>query len=116
MQTLHRTGREVAAFFETYDVLLTPVLAKPPIKLGVANTRSKNTEEFIEVVKTYSPFCQLFNVTGQPAMSVPLHWTEDGLPVGLHFAARYGAEALLFSLAAQLERAKPWANKKPPSF
>jgi Asp-tRNA(Asn)/Glu-tRNA(Gln) amidotransferase A subunit family amidase len=116
MQTLHRTGREVAPFFETYDVLLTPVLAKPPIKLGVANTQSKNTEEFIEVVKTYSPFCQLFNVTGQPAMSVPLHWTEDGVPIGLHFAARYGAEAVLFSLAAQLERAKPWAAKRPPLF
>jgi Asp-tRNA(Asn)/Glu-tRNA(Gln) amidotransferase A subunit family amidase len=113
IRALHGVGRQVAPFFDTYDILLTPVLAKPPIKLGVANTHSKDSEAFVEVVKTYSPFCQLFNVTGQPAMSVPLHWTDNGLPVGLHFAAKYGAEALLFSLAAQLERAKPWASKKP---
>ena len=80
---------------------------------GVADTRTSNPETFVEVVKTYSPFCQIFNATGQPAMSVPLHWTANGLPVGLHFAARYGAEELLFSLAAQLERAQPWANMAP---
>jgi Asp-tRNA(Asn)/Glu-tRNA(Gln) amidotransferase A subunit family amidase len=114
MQILHRVGREVAPFFDKYDALLTPVLAKPPIKLGVANTHAADTEAFVEVVKTYSPYCQVFNVTGQPAMSVPLHWTDNGLPVGLHFAARYGAESLLISLAAQLERAKPWADRRPP--
>jgi len=113
MRVLHGIGRQVAPFFERFDVLLTPVLAKPPIKLGVADTHG-NLEDFIEVVKTYSPYCQVFNVTGQPAMSVPLHWTAGGLPVGLHFAARYGAEELLFSLAAQLEQAKPWADKRPP--
>jgi amidase len=114
MRVIHTVGRQVAPFFERFDVLLTPVLAKPPIALGVADTRTSNPEAFVEVVKTYSPYCQVFNVTGQPAMSVPLHWTADGLPVGLHFAARYGAEELLLSLAAQLERAQPWAEKRPP--
>jgi Asp-tRNA(Asn)/Glu-tRNA(Gln) amidotransferase A subunit family amidase len=113
MRVIHGVGRQLAPFFERYDVLLTPVLAKPPIPLGLADTRTSNPETFVEVVKTYSPYCQVFNVTGQPAMSVPLHWTASGLPVGLHFAARYGADDLLLSLAAQLERAKPWADKRP---
>ncbi len=113
MRTLHSVSRQVAPFFERYDMLLTPVLAKPPIALGVADTNTRNPETFVEVVRTYSPYCQIFNATGQPAMSVPLHWTAQGLPVGLHFAARYGAEELLFSLAAQLERAQPWADKNP---
>lgn len=113
MQTIHRTGRQVAPFFDKYDVTLTTTLAKPPIKLGVADTRDKDPTGFVEVVQTYSPYTQMFNVTGQPAMSVPLHWTASGLPVGLHFAARYGNEALLFSLAAQLERAQPWAERRP---
>jgi Asp-tRNA(Asn)/Glu-tRNA(Gln) amidotransferase A subunit family amidase len=113
MRVVHGVGRQIAPFFERFDVLLTSVLAKPPIPLGVADTRASNPEAFVEVVKTYSPYCQVFNVTGQPAMSVPLHWTASGLPVGVHFAAPYGADEVLFSLAAQLERAKPWADRRP---
>lgn len=113
IQIIHRTGRQLAPFFRKYDVLLTTTLAKPPIKLGVARTDDKDPTDFIGVVQSYSPFCQVFNVTGQPAMSVPLHWTASGLPVGVHFAAPYGGEELLYSLAAQLERAEPWADKRP---
>ena len=64
----------------------------------------------------YVPFTPLFNYTGQPAMSVPLHWNDDGLPIGLQFAGRYGDESTLFRLAAQLERARPWFDKNPPEF
>ena len=60
------------------------------------------------------PFTPLQNATGQPGMSVPLYWNNEGLPIGVHFAARFGDEATLFRLAAQLEEARPWASKRPP--
>ena len=62
----------------------------------------------------FVPFTPLQNATGQPAMSVPLYWNDAGLPIGVHFSARFGDEATLFRLAAQLEEARPWANKRPP--
>jgi amidase len=64
----------------------------------------------------YIPFTPLFNVTGQPAMSVPLHWNTSGLPIGMQFVARFGGEATLFRLAGQLEQAKPWFDRVPPGF
>lgn len=113
VQVIHQTGRKVAQFFETYDVLLTPVLAKPPVPLGYLNTQSEDVKGYLTNLSTFFGFTNLFNATGQPAMSVPLHWTDDNLPIGLQFAARYGQDAVLFRLAAQLEQARPWKDRRP---
>jgi amidase len=74
---------------------------------------SKDTKTYLENMSTFFGFTSLFNVTGQPSMSVPLHWSDDGLPVGLQFTARFGDEALLFRLASQLEAAQPWKERRP---
>lgn len=100
-------------FLTRFDVLLSPTLAKPPAKLGILGLSPVDWAVFTKEVTTYSPFTALANMTGQPSMSVPLHWTPDGLPVGLMFTGRYGEEAQLLRLAAQLERAQPWAQKRP---
>ena len=77
-----------------------------------------SADEAVEVRRrtaTFSPFTYIFNATGQPAMSVPLYWNDEGLPVGTHFIARFGDEATLFRLAAQLEAARPWIDRRPPA-
>ncbi len=76
---------------------------------GLVRTLAEKTFEFM-------PYTALFNVTGQPAVSLPLHWSEEGLPVGMHFAARWGDEATLFRLSAQLEKACPWITRTPRGF
>jgi len=106
-------GRVMTMFHQSYDVILTPTLAKPPIDLGLMSLSPENYDAFLEEVSTFGPFTALYNYTGQPAMSVPLHWTPDGLPVGTMFAAPYGREDTLFRLAAQLEEARPWFDKRP---
>ncbi len=108
---MHQVGLTMAKFQEKYDVILSPTLAKPPMPLGVLSL--DDPARYGKEVSEFSPFTALYNVTGQPSMSVPLHWTRDGLPVGVMFSARFGDEATLFRLAAQLEKAKPWANRKP---
>jgi len=112
---LYRIAREVAQFQEggNFDVIMMPTLGKPPIELGILTLES--ADRMMKESPLFSPFTMLYNVTGQPAMSVPLHWTHDGLPVGVMFVGRYGDEATLFRLAGQLERAQPWANRRPPS-
>ena len=106
-------GRRMGAFLTSYDVILSTVLAGPPPKLGYFDQNSADVETFAERVNTYLSVTPLHNATGTPAMSVPLHWTADGLPVGVHFAGRYGAEATLLQLAAQLEKAQPWFDRVP---
>ena len=114
--TIHRYGRQMARFFEQWDILLTPTLAEPPALIGRFNHA---TEDYLDFrlgpgrCFDYSPYCAAFNATGQPAMSVPLCWSERGLPIGIHLAARFGADETLMALAADLERARPWFHRRP---
>jgi amidase len=135
VRRLKQLGRPVARFFEHHDVLLTPVLARPPLRVGEMQPRGAQRQLLLlltrlrasrtlrrlgildEIVRTawgFTPYTALYNVTGQPAMSVPLTWTPQGLPMGAHFVGRYGDEATLFRLAAQLEAARPWRDRRPP--
>jgi amidase len=128
-------SRDIAAFFTKFDVLLTPTVAAPPPLVGALGPTAGELSmvkfinaldagwllQALDVLKPlamkafeFIPWTPVFNITGQPAMSVPLHWNSDGLPVGLHFVGRFGDEATLFRLAGQLERAKPWEDRLPP--
>ncbi|HTX60528.1 MAG TPA: amidase family protein [Verrucomicrobiae bacterium] len=128
-----RLARVFDAFLQRYDAVLMPTLAAPPVRVGeLALTRSevaqievlarlragplirKAAEEIAKTLFDWIPYTPVFNLTGQPAISVPLHWTPDGLPVGVMFASRLGREDLLFRLAGQLERARPWKSRRPP--
>jgi Asp-tRNA(Asn)/Glu-tRNA(Gln) amidotransferase A subunit family amidase len=100
----------VARFQETYDLILTPVLSKPPVRLGEV-ALNQPLSVYGSRFGAFCPFTALANQTGQPAMSVPLYWS-DGLPIGVQFAARLGEEETLFSLAHQLEHARPWFDKR----
>ncbi|MBU2549364.1 MAG: amidase, partial [Proteobacteria bacterium] len=111
---LQQTARAVARYFTDYDVWITPVVSEPPPLLGAFDSTPENPRLGIERAAEYVPFTPICNATGQPAMSVPLHRTADGLPVGVHFIGRFGDEATLFRLAAQLEEARPWADRRPP--
>jgi amidase len=116
MQTLQGISREVARFFQDYDVLLTPTLAEPPLPLGSFNSPPDNPLQGFYRSAEFACFTPICNMTGQPGMSVPLFWNADNLPVGTHFIGRFGDEATLFRLAAQLEEARPWAERRPPVF
>jgi amidase len=112
---LHAFGRRMAALMQRYDLILTPTMAQPPARIGSLTVRDEQSiTELIHTFHGFSPFTALFNASGQPAMSVPLHWNAAGLPIGSHFAAAFGGEPLLFALAAQLEQAAPWAQRCPP--
>ena len=111
--TIHQIGLTMAKFQQTYDVILNPTLGKPPVPLGVLSLTPKDMQAFTKEITEFSPFTSVYNVTGQPSMSMPLHWTPDDLPVGVMFSARFGDEATLFRLASQLEKAKPWAGRRP---
>lgn len=108
--------RSVGAFFQSYDLLLTPTNASPALPLGFLNANEAGLDASTWTRKIFSnmPFTALFNVTGQPAVSLPLCMSDDGLPVGLQFVGHYGDEARLFQIAAQLEKAMPWADRLPP--
>lgn len=113
--TLNRVSRQAARAFEDIDVLMTPVLAEPVAALGrFLPTQVADVRSFVDSLFTYAPFTALFNVTGQPAISLPLHMSRDRLPIGVQFVARPGEEHILLMLAAELERAIPWAGRRPP--
>jgi amidase len=110
-------ARTVGQFFEGIDVLVSPTVARPPVPLGEIDQdrAGLSAMDWTRQVFSYCPFTLLFNTTGQPAISLPLHWTADGLPVGVQFAARLGEEATLLRLATQLESTKPWNQRRPPN-
>jgi amidase len=111
--TVHRTGRAVARFFTRYEILLTPTMACTPYPLGVLDMSTSDLDAFRDAVLRSVAFTSLFNASGNPAMSVPLAWSREGLPIGAQFVAPFGDEARLFRLAAQLESAQPWASRRP---
>jgi amidase len=129
---LQLAARRMAPFFEQFDVLMTPTLGAPPARIGALQP-SRAEQRLMRLVNSlnagwllsalrvieplahktfeYIPFTPLFNATGQPAMSVPLHWNEEGLPIGTQFVGRLEDDALLFRLAGQIERAQPWFDR-----
>jgi amidase len=112
LQTL---ARRIIGFWDDVDVVLTPTLAMLPVPIGwtYEDTDGDARLAFARQL-LFTPFTALVNVTGQPAMSLPLHWSDSGLPVGVQLIGRPFAEATLIRLAAQLEQACPWAERRPP--
>ena len=134
LNLVQRMARQMGKFFEKYDVLLTPTLAMPPVVTGTLQPKGiqavamkllgrlnaggvinmlSGIDALSGQVFEFMPYTPLFNVTGQPAMSVPLYWNDEGLPIGMQFVGRYGDEATLFRLAGQLERARPFFDRVP---
>jgi amidase len=113
LDMLQKIARDVARFFENYDLWLTPTLSEPPVPLGTFASPNDNPAQGLLRAGAFAPFTSICNITGQPAMSLPLFWNANGLPVGVHFVGRFGDEATLFRLAAQLEIARPWAHRHP---
>jgi amidase len=107
-------SRAIAAFHDEYDLWLTATLGEPPPPLGTFDSPHDNPMLGFTRAAVFVPYTPVANATGQPAMSVPLHWNGEGLPIGTHFFARFGDEATLIRLASQLEEARPWADKRPP--
>jgi Asp-tRNA(Asn)/Glu-tRNA(Gln) amidotransferase A subunit family amidase len=113
IRAVHSAGRAVGRFFTRWDVLLTPTMCSPPHRLGVLSLSAEDRDAFRHALIGTIAFTAPFNWSGNPAMSVPLHWSSDGLPIGVQFVGPFGGEAVLFRLAGQLERARPWAQKRP---
>ena len=114
VRIIHQSTRTVEGFLEDFDVLLTPTMASPPVELGKLSLSNPDVGEFISCLADSTAFTQVFNASGHPSASVPLHWNEAGLPIGVQFTSRFGDEALLFRLAAQLEQAQPWSDRRAP--
>lgn len=116
VEEIQRFSRKIARWFHQgeYDLLLSPTLSIPPVKLGSFDPKPDDPMFGFKTTSSFVAFTYIQNITGQPAMSVPLYWNEDNVPIGVQFAGRFGDEATLFRLAAQLEKARPWADKRPP--
>jgi amidase len=107
-------SRALAAFLQSCEVFLCPTLCQPPLRIGELNSMSKDLSHIAPILRRYMPGTSMFNMSGQPSMSVPLAWNSAGLPLGMMFSARFGDEATLFRLARQLEQERPWRQKLPP--
>ena len=114
VQDIQAEVRAYTRFFGEHDLWLTPTLAQPPVELGTLVYTSGDPFELRRRMTRFSPYAFIANASGQPAISLPLHWTASGLPVGLQFTARLGEEPALLRLASQLEEARPWAGRVPP--
>ena len=112
-QTMHQASRQMARLFEDYDVILEPTFGQPPVRLGTINTMEKDIGHYTRTLLEASPFTSRYNLTGLPSMSVPLYWNEADLPIGAMFTGPFGRDDQLLRLAAQLERAAPWKDKRP---
>lgn len=111
---IHRAGRQVGRFMQKWDVILTPTMGCEPLKLGRPSLMVVDAENYRDPLMRTIAFTSLFNAAGNPAMSLPLHWNKAGLPIGVQFAGRFGDEATLFRLAAQIEAAQPWRDRRAP--
>ena len=110
-------SRMVAQWYQGgYDLLLTPTMGEPPPPLGTFDDSGEDPMQAIERATVTAAFAGAYNVTGQPAISVPIHWSDEGLPIGVQLVAQLGREDLLIRVAAELERARPWADRTPPVF
>jgi amidase len=112
IQANQSASRAMGYFHQQYDLLLGPTLSRPPVEVGYISDAP--AEEYADRLFGFMGDCGLFNQTGQPSISLPLHWTADNLPLGMMFTAAYGDEVLLIQLAGQLEEAQPWWDKRPP--
>jgi amidase len=112
---MRRYAADALAALAPYDAVLTPTLAVPPLPVGAIRNDADPAADF-EAQKAFTPWTSAWNVTGMPAVSLPLHWTPDGLPVGVMLAARPAEEELLLSLSAQVEAAAPWHDRRPPRW
>lgn len=110
---IHQTGRYLESRFADLDLIMSPTLMQPPVPLGFMNTDDGNQERYTEHLRAFWGYTHIYNATGNPAISLPLHFTEDGLPVGIQFAGPFGNEARLLKLARQLEEAQPWMDRYP---
>jgi amidase len=113
-QNLQMCCRQFAAFFNDYDLWLTPTLVKPPVPIGYFSYTYETRMQHIERLGHFTGFTMISNASGHPAVSLPLHWTDRNLPIGVQLTGRFGDEANLFRLAGQLEQAQAWAQRRPP--
>ena len=114
ISTLQRITRDLAKFFEKYPVWLTPTLGTPPLKIGAVDLMAENAELTDPTITDFVLVAPVYNITGQPAISVPMHWNDAGLPIGVTLGGKYGDEATLLQLSAQLEKSSPWIERTPP--
>jgi amidase len=110
---LQALSRRIVSFWADVDIVLTPTLALPPVPIGWQDAVQGSIEQLMRNTE-FTPFTAVANLTGQPAMSLPLHWTDDGLPIGVQAIGPPAEDALLLQLAAQIEAARPWADRRPP--